>query len=194
MTFSKQAPSATRMLRSEHADVLTQLHTLEPDTAPNTRATVLRSICAALEIHAQIEEELFYPALRAAAIQSPALDKSASEHEAMGRLIARVRSLDDEPAAQDDALNELMNAALHHVADEETQLLPAAERFLGPERLAELGAQMVARRAELVESRAVELAGEAAHGAPVKAALVAAGMLAAAAVLVKAMRRGTVQH
>ena len=59
--------------------------------------------------------------------------------------------------AFDETFFTLMRHVMHHVADEETQLLPAAERLL-PQQLAGLGAQMTRRRLELTAPRAPELA------------------------------------
>lgn len=191
---SKLSPTVTRMIRMDHSHVVSQFHKLTPETSAAVRAAVVRNICTALEIHAQLEEELFYPALREARIQSPALDKSASEHEHMRELITRVRGAEEDRARQDDTLNELMNAVLHHVADEETQLLPAAERLLGPEKLAEMGARMTARRIELARPHAAELAGDMVKGAPAKTALMAVGALLAGSMVVGAIRRGRQVH
>ena len=182
----KLSPNATSMIRMDHTHVLAQFHKIDPRIAEGQREAVVRSICAALEIHAQIEEEIFYPAVRASGVNAPALERSLPEHDEMRRLIERVRSLDGQRAAQDDALNELINVVMHHMADEETQILPAAERFLGPERLAELGAQMTERRLELARPRAAELASDLARAAPAKTALVAIGALVAGTMLVKA--------
>jgi hypothetical protein len=59
--------------------------------------------------------------------------------------------------AFDDTFFELMRHVMHHVADEETMLLPAAERLI-PDQLSALGAQMNKRRLELTGPRAPELA------------------------------------
>lgn len=186
---SKLSPTATRMIRMDHAHVLSQFHKLEPDTGASVRGAVIRSICAALEIHAQLEEEIFYPALRDAGIQSPALDKSVPEHEEMRRLIERVRASGTDSEHQGDVIYELMNAVLHHVADEETKLLPAAERQLGKEKLSELGARMTERRLELAKPRAGEIALDVAKAAPAKTALATVGVLVAGTMLVNRMRR-----
>ena len=148
------SPKATRMVRMDHTHVMALFHKLEPDTADGVRAATIRSICAALEIHAQLEEEIFYPALRDSGIHSPQLEESVPQHDEMRQLIQRVRSCEGQRTAQDDALLELMNCVMHHVADEETQLLPAAERFMGPQRLSDLGARMTALRLELAKPRA----------------------------------------
>lgn len=183
----KLSPTATRMIRMDHTHVMAQYHKLEPGMNEGQRQAIVRSICAALEIHAQIEEEIFYPAVRECGVSAPALERAVPEHDEMRRLIERVRSLDGQRDAQDDALNELVNGVIHHVADEETQVLPAAEKFLGADRLAELGAKMTQRRLELARPRAAELAADLARAAPAKTALMAVGALVAGTVLVKAL-------
>ena len=126
------SPTATAMIRKDHAMVLGQFRKLEPDTSPQTREATIRTICAALEIHAQVEEELFYPAMREAGVDSPVLAKSKPEHDRMRELMQPLTSnqLEGQPAEQIRALDELMNTVMHHMADEETQLLPAAASWL----------------------------------------------------------------
>ncbi len=188
MTMSLN-PKATTMIRDDHAAVMVLFHKVTPDLeapALNARA---RAICTALEIHAQIEEEIFYPALRAAGVQSPALDHSVADHDKMRELIARVRA-EETGSAQStrDALNALINAVMHHVADEETQVLPAAERFLGPQRLEALGGQMRKRKLELMGPRAAEMAGDMMAAAPGKTAAMALAALLGGVVLVASLR------
>lgn len=186
----KMAPTATRLIRTDHAHVMSQFHKLQADTRESVCAAVARNICSALEIHAQIEEAYFYPALREAGLTSPTLDKSVSEHEEMRRLIERVRQLDGQHAAQREALNDLLNVVMHHVADEETRLLPAAERAMNEAKLSEIGAQMQARRMALARPHAGEMAADHVRAAPAKTALMAVGALVAGGMLVGSLRRG----
>ena len=76
------------------------------------------------------------------------LRKSTPEHDEMRGLISRLRNMPVNDPAFDDTFFELMRHVMHHVADEETLLLPAAERLI-PDQLRELGAQMTRRRLEL---------------------------------------------
>jgi hypothetical protein len=186
----KLSPSITRLIRLDHTHVVAQFHKLEADTSESVRGAVLRSICAELEIHAQLEEEIFYPALLAAGVESLALDKSVPDHDEIRRGIERVRSLDGQPALQDHALRELMNGVLHHAAEEETKVLMQAELLLGEVRLSQLGAQMTARRLEIAKPRAAELAEDLAKAAAAKTALMAAGALLAGSLLIRRLWRG----
>jgi iron-sulfur cluster repair protein YtfE (RIC family) len=173
------SPTATAMIRKDHAMVLGQFRKLEPDTSPQTREATIRTICAALEIHAQVEEELFYPAMREAGVDSPVLAKSKPEHDRMRELMQPLTSnqLEGQPAEQIRALDELMNTVMHHMADEETQLLPAAERQCSKQELSELGARMTQRKMALARPRAGELAVDMARAAPTKSTVVAVAAL-----------------
>jgi len=180
--LSKVAPDATKMIRMDHTHVLATFHQYETGAAPRTRQALVNTICLSLEIHAQLEEEIFYPAMRAA--DSPVVDKSIHEHEEMRRLIAQLRGADPASPDYDRMVMELMRDVMHHVADEETILLPDAERLLGADRLSELGAEMTKRRFQLSAPRAGELALNTVRAMPASTVLIAAGALIGGAYLV----------
>jgi hemerythrin superfamily protein len=172
------SPRITTMIKLDHTHVLAAFHRYRADAPRWRKAALVNTICAALEIHAQLEEEVFYPALRAANPTAIALDKSVPEHNSMRESIATLREMDPDAATYDDTLMELMREVLHHVADEETILLPMAEDSLTHD-LRRLGARMNTRRAHLVASRPAELAINSAGAFPVlTASLVGAAALA----------------
>lgn len=154
--MSQFSPSITNLIRLDHTHVLTAFHQYEIGSSERLRKGLVDNVCLAIEIHAQLEEEIFYPALRVVA-DTEILRKSTPEHDEMRGLISRLRNMPVADPAFDDTFFELMRHVMHHVADEETLLLPAAERLL-PDRLSELGAQMTKRRFELAGPRAPELA------------------------------------
>ena len=154
--MSQLSPSVTNQIRLDHTHVLTAFHQYEIGASARLKRGLVDNVCLAIEIHAQLEEEIFYPALRAVA-DTEILRKSTPEHDEMRALISRLRNMPVEDPAFDDSFYALMRHVMHHVADEETLLLPAAERLL-PEQLGELGAQMTRRRVELAGPRAPELA------------------------------------
>ncbi len=150
--IAKLSPSATGMIRTDHAHVLTTFHKYDLDAAPGDKRALADTICLALEIHAELEEEIFYPAMKPFARSEIA--KSVPEHDEMRRLIGALRAMDASDPEFDDTLMMLMREVLDHVAHEETVLLPDAERRLGRERLSELGAEMTQRRLALSAPRA----------------------------------------
>jgi hypothetical protein len=135
--------------------VVATFHKYRVDASPAKKRALANTICLALEIHAKLEEEIFYPAMRK--VDPELVDKSIPEHNEMRRLIAQLREADPGDAAFERALMELMRDVLRHVADEETMLLPDAERVLG-DRLGELGARMTKRRFELMAPKAGQIA------------------------------------
>jgi hemerythrin superfamily protein len=173
-------PSVTTMIRMDHTHVLATFHRYRVDTPVHTKRSLVNLICTALEVHAQLEEEIFYPAMRALPLDSALVDKSIPEHAEMKRLIAKLREMDPNDAAYDDTVMELMRDVMHHVADEETTLLPQAERNLG-EQIYELGAQMTKRRIQLTAPRAGEIARDTVSAVPVTSMLLTAGAVAAGA-------------
>jgi hypothetical protein len=147
------------------------------------------SVCVALEIHAQLEEEIFYPALRAVA-DTESMQKSVPEHDQMRRLITQLRKLEPSHPTFDETFYELMNTVMHHVADEETLLLPAAERALAGQ-LGDLGARMTKRRLQLAAPRTGEIAGGMARSVGTGTLVAGAGALLACSYLLTRPRGAT---
>ena len=191
--IKRATPSVTTMIRVDHSHVLALFHRYRPDTPTSRKRALVTNACLALEAHAQLEEEIFYPALRSVMSEDPIFQKSEPEHAEMRRLVSdlRERAADGGPIGDlsyDDKFLELMRIVIHHIADEETTLLPMAERLFGVYRLSELGAQMTRRRVELMKPHAGEFVVTAARSFPVSAAAGAALLAAGAIALGVAMR------
>lgn len=154
--LSQLSPSITNLIRLDHTHVLSAFHQYEVGSPQRLKKGLADNVCLALEIHTRLEEELFYPALRAVA-DNEVLRKSTPEHDEMRGLVSRLRNMPVTDPTYDDTFFELMRQVMHHVADEETLLLPAAERLI-PDQLPELGARMNRRRLELAAPRTPELA------------------------------------
>lgn len=181
---STLSPTITNMIRMDHTHVLTTFHQYEIGSSPQTKRALVNTACLALEIHAQLEEEIFYPAMHAVAADTPIVEKSVPEHNEIRRLIGQLRAMGPGDATYDQTFMELMRHVMHHVADEETTLLPDAERLLG-DRLGELGAQMTKRRIQLTAPHAGEIAVNTVRGLPTTSMLMAAGALVAGTYLMK---------
>jgi len=180
-------PTITTMIRLDHSHAVSAFHRYGSETAWWRKRAIVTSVCRALEIHAQLEEEFFYPALARIAPTDEILKKSQSEHDQLREIIAKLRGMGPENAAYDSLFMELMRDTLHHVADEETKLLPLAERALGPE-LRTLGAQMMRRRMQLLGEHPVEMAVNTAGTFPVATAVVATVLACGVARLVRGNR------
>ncbi len=105
------------------------------------------------------------------------LDRSIQDHDEMRALIELLLPMSPHHAAYDQTFCKLLRAVLHHVAEEETLLIPLAEvRLQG--RLRELGLKMTLRRLALLKPHAAEVATTTALTFPVGTAVTVAGVCA----------------
>lgn len=178
-SLNKLSPSITDMIRFDHSHVLVTFHQYTATSRPKVKKALAETICTALEIHATLEEEVFYPVIRNLNGHEPTIQKSVPEHNEMRRMIAELRAADPATRRHDDLMNELMRDVMHHVADEETVLLPEAERMLGKDKLDELGAEMTRRRMQLVAPKAGSIAKNTAVGFSGSTTAIVAGLAGA---------------
>jgi iron-sulfur cluster repair protein YtfE (RIC family) len=122
------------------------------------RPALARKICSELTVHAQLEEEIFYPELRAAIDNPELLDEAQAEHQQAKELIGRIESLQDGDAAIDDLVSQLARAVEHHVKEERDVLFPKARAAEGLD-LDALGARMRERQEKLLAMAVVARAG-----------------------------------
>ena len=182
------SPEITTMIRLDHTHVLAVFRRYRSYLSGARKRALVANACLGLELHAQLEEEIFYPALFDQGGDTAELDKSVGEHDQMRSLIQRLRQMSPQDAHYDGVFCELIRAALHHVADEETILLPLAEvRLKG--QLRELGWKMTVRRFELLKPRMGEAATTTVMTFPVLTGAAVAGVCMAAWLLFRGTTR-----
>lgn len=184
----RASPEITTMIRLDHTHVLAAFRRYRGRSSAAHKQAVVTNVCLALGIHAQLEEEIFYPALFGQDDSTGELDKSVAEHEQMRMLMQRLRQMPPRDARYDGTFYELIRVVLHHVADEETILLPLAETTLKG-RLRELGWRMTVRRLELVKPHAAEIARTSVQTFPILTGMLAAGVLTATWLLLRPATR-----
>jgi len=116
------------------------------------RQPIAARICADLTVHAQIEEEIFYPALREAIDAPELLDEAQAEHQLARQLIARIQAARRADPAVDDLVSELARAVEQHVKEERDVLFAKARSVAGVD-LEALGARMTERQRELSKAQ-----------------------------------------
>ena len=107
-----------------------------------------RRICKLLRIHAQIEEELFYPTARRALEDSDLIDAAEREHAEAKATIAKIESLTSEDATFKSAIAALADEVRTHVAHEEGTVFPQLQGKLD---LVSLGIALAERRDTLMD-------------------------------------------
>jgi hemerythrin superfamily protein len=187
--LSHVSPGAITMLRMDHTHALMTFHRYHADTSPSRKRAIVDVLSLALDVHAKLEEEIFYPAMRS--VDPDLVQESYEEHGEMKRLIDELTRMEPADREYDLTVMALMREVLRHVADEETKLFPDAERVLGDERLAELGAQMTRRRMQLVAPRAGEITVQSARTFPAATAALAGVVGVGGYLLARALSRPT---
>ena len=111
------------------------------------RQLLAERICAALVVHTQIEEEIFYPAVREATGDNALLDHAKQEHQEAKDLIARIRGMGAADEGYDDCVKQLADAVMTHVMEEREQVFLAAR--YAPLDLRGLAVTLYERKQEL---------------------------------------------
>jgi iron-sulfur cluster repair protein YtfE (RIC family) len=144
---------AIALLKTDHATVKTMFEKEGKLTTKDSenKASLFNQIKAALEVHAAIEEEIFYPAVKKARSEhvKDEVREAYEEHKQIKSLLAQVSSITPADETYDMKIKVLKEDVEHHVKEEEGEMFPDAKRFLGESRLVELGAQLEARKQEL---------------------------------------------
>ena len=105
-------------------------------------------ICRALTVHAQIEEEIFYPAAYDALDDDDLLDEAEVEHGSAKELIAQIESSSPSEPLFDAKVKVLGEYIDHHVKEEENELFP--ECRASDMDLKALGEKLRARKEDLL--------------------------------------------
>jgi hemerythrin superfamily protein len=141
---------AVTMLTEDHENVKQLFEQFEGlgDRAKVSKKKLATQICLELTKHAVIEEEIFYPAVRAASKDAEdILDESLVEHASAKDLIAQILEMEPGDDLYDAKVKVLKEMVEHHVEEEESEMFPKA-REAGLD-LQELGQQMAQRKAEV---------------------------------------------
>lgn len=120
---------------------------------------IVDQTCAELEVHAQLEEELFYPAAREALKEQDLINEAEVEHGSAKALIAQLRQMspdDEKYAATFKVLGEYIN---HHVKEEENEIFPGLQGRPGVQ-WEELQEQMETRREQLMSEKGLAQEGD----------------------------------
>jgi hemerythrin superfamily protein len=117
------APDALSVLRRDHR-LAEELFAEFARSAPQQLDPLARRICKMLRVHAQIEEELFYPAVGRALTDDSFLTHAVREHAQAKETIVRIESMTSDRASFREEVARLAAQVGEHVAKEEGELFP----------------------------------------------------------------------
>lgn len=122
----------------------------EVDGSDEAKVALATKICSELTVHAQVEEEILYPAVREAIDDDDLMDEAEVEHTGAKDLISQLKDMkpgDDHYDAKVTVLGENIE---HHIDEEEGEMFPEAKK--AKLDMMELGKQIAARKKELQRS------------------------------------------
>lgn len=128
---SKARTEVLDMLKEDHARVkkaFRDAQKLDSEEDQEELQMIVEQTCAELEVHARLEEELFYPAVRSAIKETELIDEAEVEHESAKALIAQLRAMtpaDEKYAPTFKVLGEYVK---HHIKEEEKEMFEQLNR------------------------------------------------------------------
>lgn len=146
---SKTSKDAIALLKADHRQVEKWFSQFEKSRGNERKSQLAGQICAALKVHTQIEEEIFYPAFYEATQDKELHHEAIVEHDGAKQLIGEIEAAtpdDDFYAAKVKVLSEMIK---HHVKEEEQRGGMFAEARKAGMDLVALGAQLKSRKKEL---------------------------------------------
>lgn len=145
-------PNAINLLTEDHARVkkmFKQFEKMKEKMDDSEKAELVQQICMDLTLHAQVEEEIFYPAAREAIEDQDLMDEAEVEHASAKELISQLQSMEPSDELYDAKVTVLGEYVDHHVKEEEKQMFPKVRKAkLDLEYLAE---QIQERKGQAVQ-------------------------------------------
>lgn len=154
-TPDKAKPASTdaiALLKADHAAVSQLFDDYENARSAPKKKALVAEICTALSVHTQIEEEIFYPAVKAALKDKLLVPEATVEHTGVKDLIAQLEGAEPDGEMYDAKVKVLSEYVKHHVMEEHTEMFPKAKA--SSLDMADLGARMAARKGVLLAQAA----------------------------------------
>jgi hemerythrin superfamily protein len=139
-------------LRADHKEVNDLFDEYEKTKSVIKKKKIVAEICTALTVHAQIEEEIFYPAFKLALKDKELIPEATVEHATLKELIAQVEDVEPDGEMYDAKIKVLSEYVKHHVKEEQNEIFPKAKSASKLD-LFELGDQLFQRKEELLAER-----------------------------------------
>jgi len=138
---------AIALLRADHKKVSELYAQYESTRSPARKKALVATICLELSVHARVEEEIFYPAVKAALKDKEMIPEAQVEHASLKELIAQVKDREPDGEMFDAKIKVMSEYTKHHVKEEQNEIFPAARKTRLD--MLDLGARIAARKQEL---------------------------------------------
>ena len=142
-------PNATQLIRRDHKKVEGLFDKFEETKKADAKKRIVDQVIQELEVHAKIEEEIFYPAVRKHLGEEDMLEEAKQEHQQVKEIMRELKKLDAEDEQLEEKFSELVEGVKHHVEEEEGEMLPKVEE--SDMDLTEIGDEILERKKELTQ-------------------------------------------
>jgi iron-sulfur cluster repair protein YtfE (RIC family) len=148
--------NAFELLKQDHKKVSGIFEKLEPTTerAEKTREELFTQLKQELDVHAAIEEQIFYPAIKDADATHEITLEAFEEHAVIKQLLAELEADPKDTEEWKAKLTVLKENVEHHVEEEETEMFPKARKVLSEEQVEQLGTRMEAAKQQQTRTAA----------------------------------------
>ena len=133
---------ALQLLKQDHQAVKDLFDQIDEAEDAKQRKTIFDQIDTQLNIHAHIEETVFYPEMRKIDDLKDMVEEALEEHQEVKTLLEEIEGLDPEGEQFSASLEELMENVEHHVAEEEDEMFPKVREQCDQATLDRLGDQL----------------------------------------------------
>jgi hemerythrin superfamily protein len=140
-------PSATQMIRQDHKKVEGLFKKFEQTKGAQAKRRLAENAMAELEVHAALEEEIFYPAVKREVDDGSMVQEAIEEHQTVKQLISELKGMAEADDEFESQFSQLIENVQHHVEEEENEMLPKAEE--SDMDLNSLGEQMAQRKQQM---------------------------------------------
>jgi hypothetical protein len=139
-----------QLLREDHRKVQELFKRFEATEDASEKKQIADQAIFELQVHEKLEEQIFYPAVRAEAnIEDETMDEAEEEHHVVDLVIDEISGMRPREKNYDAKFMVLAENVKHHIQEEESEMLPRAAE-LGSDRLEELGDQMMELKQKLM--------------------------------------------
>lgn len=151
MATENSSQDGLQLLAADHRKVEGLFEAFEKASGASAKEKLVRQICTELKVHAQIEEEIYYPAVRGK-VEDADLDEAYVEHDSAKLLINELEASEPDENFYDAKVKVLSELIEHHVEEEEKQRENLFQQTRAADvDLQELGRRLAARKAELMQ-------------------------------------------
>jgi hemerythrin superfamily protein len=153
MPRAEKITDPVELITEDHEKMRGLFDEFEKTTNKRSKSRIVNEILLELDVHAGIEEEIYYPAVEEALDESEreTIAEAEEEHHVVHLLIGELREMSADDEHFEAKVTVLMENVRHHMEEEEREMLPKSKQVIDDEQRAQLGEEMWERKQDLMK-------------------------------------------